>query len=89
MSFPIKPLADYVVTQTEKTPTTTAAGIYLPESAAKKPDVAVVKAVGDDVKGISVGDRVICKSYTSTNVKVHNEEYSLVKAEDILATLSE
>lgn len=89
MSFPIKPLSEYVVTQADKKPTTTASGIYLTESAAEKSDVRIVKAVADDVKTIKVGDRVICKSYAGTEVKVGGEDYSLIKSEDILAILNE
>ncbi len=36
---------------------------------------------------VKVGDRIIYKSYSTTDVKVGSEEYMLVKEEDILATV--
>lgn len=87
MSVPIQPLADYVVAQTEEAATKTASGLYLPGNAQEKPKVAKVVAVAKDVKSVKVGDRIIYKSYSNTDVKVGSEEYLLVKEEDVLATV--
>lgn len=87
MSVKIQPLADYVVAQAEAAETKTASGLYLPEKATEKPKVAKVAAVGKDVKQIKVGDRILYKSYSTTDVKVESEEYILVKEEDVLATV--
>lgn len=87
MSVPIQPLADYVVAQTEEAAAKTASGLYLPDNAKEKPAVAKVLAVGKDVKSVKVGDRIIYKSYSPTSVKIGNEEYLLVKEEDVLATV--
>ncbi|HEY1835372.1 MAG TPA: co-chaperone GroES [Candidatus Saccharimonadales bacterium] len=87
MSAKIQPLADYVVATAEEAETKTASGLYLPEKAAEKPKVAKVLAVGKDVKQVKVGDRIIYKSYSTTDVKVGTDEYILVKEEDVLATV--
>lgn len=87
MSVKVQPLADYVVAEPEEAVTKTASGLYLPEKAAEKPKMATVKAVGKDVKQVKVGDRIIAKSYSQTEVKVGDVEYMLVKEEDILATV--
>ena len=87
MSVAIQPLADYVVAQQEEAQTKTASGLYLPENAQEKPKTAKVVAVGKDVKQIKVGDKIIYKSYSTTDVKVGSEDYILVKEEDILATV--
>lgn len=87
MSVPIQPLADYIVAQTEEAATKTASGLYLPGGAQEKPKVAKVIAVAKDVKSVKVGDRIIYKSYSNTDVKVGSEEYLLVKEEDVLATV--
>lgn len=87
MSVKIQPLADYVVAQAEEAETKTASGLYLPEKAAEKPKVAKVLAVGKEVKQVKVGDRILYKSYSTTDVKVESEEYILVKEEDVLATV--
>jgi chaperonin GroES len=87
MSAKIQPLADYVVAEAEEAQTKTASGLYLPEKAAEKPKVAKVLAVGKDAKQVKVGDRIIYKSYSTTEVKVGSDEYILVKEEDVLATV--
>lgn len=87
MSANIQPLADYVVAQAEEVQTKTASGLYLPENAAEKPKTVKVVAVGKDVKSVKEGDRIIYKSYSSTEVKVGQDEFVLIKEEDILATV--
>jgi len=87
MSVPIQPLADYVVAQTEEAATKTASGLYLPGGAQEKPKVAKVVAVGKDVKSLKVGDKIIYKSYSQTEIKIDTTEYLLVKEEDVLATV--
>jgi len=87
MSVPIQPLADYVVSQAEEAKSKTASGLYLPNNAQEKPKTAKVLAVGRDVKQIKVGDKILYKSYSTTEVRVADEDYILVKEEDILATV--
>lgn len=92
----LNPLADWVVAEQEEAVTKTASGLYLPDKAAEKPKIAkVIKVgpgkVGKDGKtipmGVKVGDRIVYKSYSTTEVTVDNKEYILVKEEDILATV--
>ncbi|HEX8227320.1 MAG TPA: co-chaperone GroES [Candidatus Saccharimonadales bacterium] len=86
-SSAIQPLADYVVAQAEEPASKTASGFYLPENAKEKPKTVKVIAVGKDVKQVKAGDRVIYKGYSETSVKVGREEYTLIKEEDIIATV--
>jgi chaperonin GroES len=87
MSSPLQPLSDWVVAQQEEAVTKTASGIYLPDKAAEKPKVAKVLSVGKNVKEIKAGDRIVYKSYSTTDVKISAQEYIMVKEEDIIATL--
>ena len=87
MSVPIQPWADYVVAQAEEAQSKTASGLYLPDNAQEKPKVAKVVAVGKVVKNVKVGDKIIYKSYSTTDIKLDKEEYILVKEEDVLATV--
>jgi chaperonin GroES len=87
MSVPIQPLADYVVAQQEEASNKTASGLYLPENAQEKPKVAKILAVGKDVRQLKVGDKVIYKGYSTTDVKLGADNYILVKEEDVLATV--
>lgn len=87
MSIKVHPLADYIVATAEEAKTKTASGLYLPEKTAEKPKVAKVVAVGAATRQIKVGDRIIYKSFSPTEVKVDGVDYLLVKEEDILATV--
>lgn len=87
MSTPIKPLADRVVAVRDEPKTQTASGIYLPDNAKEKPVLAEVKAIGPDVKGIKVGDRIVYKEYSTTELTIDGVEYLIVKEEDVLATV--
>lgn len=87
MSVPIQPLADYVVAQKLEAQAKTASGLYLPGGAQEKPSVVKVVAVGKEVKGVKVGDQVIFKGYSETQIKVEGTEYVLLKEEDIIATV--
>ncbi len=88
MSVNVKPLGDYIVAEPEEAQTKTASGLYLPEKAAEKPKVAKVVAAGPRATQLKVGDRILYKSYSPTEVKVEGKDYLLIKEEDVLATLS-
>ncbi len=87
MTSPIKPLADRVVAVREVAATKTASGIFLPDNAKEKPVLAKVVATGPDVKGVNVGDKIVYKEYSTTELKIDGTEYLIVKEEDVLATL--
>jgi chaperonin GroES len=87
MSTPLKPLGDYVVAVAEEAESKTASGLYLPEAAKEKPKTSKVVAVGPLVKQVKVGDRIVYKAYSNTEVKVGKEEYILIQEQDILATV--
>ncbi|HMI09063.1 MAG TPA: co-chaperone GroES [Candidatus Saccharimonadales bacterium] len=87
MSTPIKPLADRVVAVRAEVATKTASGLYLPDNAKEKPVIAEIKAVGPDVKSLKVGDKILYKEYSTTELKIDGTEYLIVKEEDVLATV--
>ncbi len=93
----LKPLGDKVVLQQKKAEETTKSGIILASSAQEKPQEAVVVAVGPggmvdgkEVKmEVKVGDEVIYTQYAGTKVKFDQEEYIIVKQQDIIALVEE
>lgn len=87
MGVKINPLDDRIVAQQLEAQTKTASGLYLPDSAQEKPKVAKVVAVGSNAKSVKVGDQIIYKEYSATEVKVDGEKYLIVKEEDVLATV--
>lgn len=89
MSVKVQPQPEYVVAQTEEAQSKTASGLFLPGNAAEKPKVAKVVAVGKDVDGVQVGDRILYKNeYETTNVKVDGEEFLIVYKKNIVATVA-
>ncbi len=87
MSTNIQPIADYVLAQQEEAETKTASGIFLPSQSQEKPKIAKVLAVGGDVKKVKVNDRIIYKTYSTNEIRVGNDDYILVKEEDVIATV--
>jgi len=83
----IQPLADRVVAKREEKEQKTASGLYLPDNAQEQPKTAVVEVVGTDVKNIKKGDRILFKDFSTTEIKLDDTEYIIVKEEDVLATV--
>ncbi len=93
----LKPLGDKVVLKQKAAEETTKSGIILTTSAQEKPQEAIVVAVGPGgmVEGKEVtmlvkeGDVVIYSKYAGTNVKLGDEEFIVVKQNDIIALVEE
>lgn len=87
------PLGDRVVLKQLEAEETTKSGIVLPGQAQEKPQQAEVIAVGPggmvdgkEVKmEVAVGDKVIYSKYAGTEVKMDQEQYIIVRQNDILA----
>lgn len=82
----LKPLADRVVAAKEQPATQTKSGILLGE-AKEAPAYAVVESVGPDVKTVKTGDKIVYKNYSTTDIKIDDTDYIILKEEDVLATL--
>jgi chaperonin GroES len=83
-----KPLGAQVVLKEVELEQTTESGIVLPDTAKEKPQTAEVVAIGEheDVK-VSVGDVVVARKYSGTEVELDGEEHRIVDAEDILGVV--
>lgn len=82
----LKPLKDRIVAVVEKPLEKTKSGILLGE-AKEKPAYAVVESVGPEVKAVKKGDKIVYKEYSTTEIKVDEKDYIILKEEDVLATL--
>jgi chaperonin GroES len=90
MTDKIKPIGDNVLVKVKKQEKTTKSGIVLPDTADdEKPQMGEVVAVGTDEKKIKVksGDKIIFAKYSGSEVKIADEEYLILKGEDILAVV--
>ena len=89
------PLSDRVVLKQKEAEEKTASGIILSGQAKEKPQQAEVIAVGpggivDGEKvemNVKVGQMVIYSKYAGTDVKLGDEEYTIVRQSDILAVV--
>ena len=91
----LKPIADRVVLKHLQAEETTKGGIILASKSQEKPQEAEVVAVGPggvvdgkDVKmEVVAGDKVIYSKYAGTEVKFGDDEFIIVKHNDILAVV--
>ena len=89
----IRPLQDRVVIKRMEEERTSAGGIVIPDTATEKPIRGKVTAVGPgkvldngqkrpvDVK---VSDIVLFGKYSGTEVKINNEEFLVIREDDIM-----
>ena len=93
----ITPLHDRVLVKRFDAEEKTASGIIIPDSAQEKPSEGEVLAVGTGKTSnngtvvaltVKVGDRVLFSKYAGTEVKLENEEYIIMREEDIFGILS-
>ena len=91
------PLGDKVVLKQLEAEETTKSGIVLPGQTKEKPQQAEVIAVGpggvvdgkDVTMQVKVGDKVIYSKYAGTEVKLGEDEYIVVRQNDIVAIVEE
>jgi len=91
-----KPLKDRLLVKYSDEPEKSSGGIYIPDSAKEKPQKGEVIAVGpgritDDGKlqkvEIKIGDVVLFEKYSGSKINIENEEYLIIKEDDVLGTI--
>jgi len=98
MALNIRPLYDRIVvkrlTETEEK---TASGLFIPNSAKKKPQEGEVVATGkgkrlEDGKvvplDVQVGDRILFGKYSGSDIKIDGTEYMIMREDEVLGILS-
>ncbi len=92
----IRPLHDRVLVKRVEEQEVKKGGIIIPDTAKEKPQEGKVIAVGngkvnDDGKKIPLdvkaGDRILFGKYSGSEVKVEDEEYLILKEEDVLCII--
>ena len=92
----IRPLHDRILIKRVEEEEVRKSGIIIPDSAKEKPQKGKVIAVGngkvsEDGKRIPLdvkaGDQVLFAKYSGSEVKIEDEEYLIVREEDILGIL--
>jgi chaperonin GroES len=96
MATQVTPLHDRVLVRRLEEKETAKGGIIIPDTAKEKPQEGEVIAVGAgkiengkriplDVKA---GDRILFGKYTGSDIKINDQEYLILREEEILAKLS-
>ena len=96
MPVNVTPLHDRVLVRRLEEKETAKGGIIIPDSAKEKPHEGEVMAVGAGKieKGkrvpldVKVGDRILFGKYTGNDILVDDQEYLILREEEILAKVS-
>jgi chaperonin GroES len=96
MAQEVTPLRDRVLVRRLKEKQIANSGIIIPDSAQEKPHEGEVIAAGAGkiMEGkripldVKVGDRILFGKYTGNDITVDNQEYLILREEEILATIS-
>ena len=92
----VRPLHDRVLVKRIEEKEVVKGGIIIPDTAKEKPQEGKVIAVGtgkvtEDGKKIPLdvktGDRILFGKYSGSEVKIDDEEYLIMKEEDVLGIL--
>jgi chaperonin GroES len=92
----VRPLNDRVLLRRLEVEEVVKGGIIIPDTAKEKPQEAEVVSVGpgkldDDGKRIAMevkkGDRVLIGKYSGTDIKIDDEEFVIVREDEILGVI--
>ena len=93
----LKPLGNRVLAKRLEQEETLKGGIILPDTAKKKQETAEVIALGSGktLEGgkqlpvpVAVGDKILIDKYSGQEVTIDDEEYVIVRADDIIAIIN-
>jgi chaperonin GroES len=92
----IQPLGDRVIVKPLEQKEVKKSGIIIPDTAKEKPQEGEVAAVGkgrttEDGKlipmEVKTGDKILYGKYSGTEVKINDEDYLIMREEDILGII--
>jgi chaperonin GroES len=93
----LKPLGDKVVVELVEQEEKTASGIYLPDSAKKKPQIGSVIATGNgrvldsgerNTLSVKTGDKVLFSKYGGNEVTIDGKDLTILDEDQIYAILN-
>src|ERR1700723_3040314 len=96
MPVNVTPLRDRVLVRRLEEKETAKGGIIIPDMAKEKPQEGEVVAIGAGKieKGkrvpldVKVGDRILLGKYTGNDITIDDQEYMILREEEILAKIS-
>jgi chaperonin GroES len=96
MARKIQPLHDRILVKRLEEQEVKKGGIIIPDTAKEKPQEGEVIAVGPGKRdeqgkliplGVKVGDKILFGKYSGSEVKLGDEEYLIMREEDVLGIL--
>ncbi len=96
MAVNITPLHDRVLIKRIEEKESAKGGIIIPDTAKEKPQEGEVIAVGSGKRekgeliplDVKAGDRILFGKYSGTEIKIEDQEYLILREDEILAKLS-
>lgn len=94
----LQPIRDRIVVRLLEAETRTASGLVIPDAAAEKPNQGEVLAAGTGKIApdgtlvpmvVKAGDRVLFSKHAGQTVKVDNEEFLIMREDDIMAVVKQ
>lgn len=94
----LKPLSDRVIIKQDEAEETTASGLILTSNSKEKPQRGVVVAAGEGKRAddgslipmpVAEGDKVVYGKYAGQEIKIEGEDYIILRADDIIALVTE
>lgn len=95
-SAKFRPLGDKVLVQRLDAEEKLKGGIFLPDSAKKKQEQALVIAIGAGKKDkngqlipmpVKVGEIILMEKYSGQEITLNDEDFVVIKADDIIAVI--
>jgi chaperonin GroES len=92
----VRPLHDRVLIRRIEEKEAVKGGIIIPDTAKEKPMEGEVVAVGPgkqaeggkrEAMGVKAGDRILFGKYAGTEIKIDDQDYVIMREEEILAVL--
>jgi chaperonin GroES len=92
----VRPLHDRVLVKRTEEKEVVKGGIIIPDSAKEKPMEGEVIAAGDGkvlddgkraAMDVKAGDRILFGKYSGTEIKIDDQEYVIMREDEILAVL--
>ena len=92
----IRPLQDRILVKRLEETATTKGGIIIPDTAKEKPQEGEVVAIGKGrvledgsqrALDLKVGDKILFGKYAGTDVKIDEEDYLIMREDDVLGVV--